>query len=736
MKIGNESFFLQCSDHTGALESCRVDGHELLAQNPRPPCLFRIGVLDHAGNQTIHGSNEAASISAGPTSEAGVEWAFRDVAGLGLDLAVSVRFDAAAQTISFTWSLENRGDRLVEWIQLPILTVPDRLGYGPGEPKLFWPGNEGCLIGDLGLRENSWRPYTPVGYPARGAGGYYPGAAPMQFMAYLGERAGLYVATHDPACGTKEIDYLRGEGGVDLIFKVFPGALGRGKHALGYPLVLAPCAADWVDAAERYRRWVQSGTVALPPRLAENTALPDWVKDSPVVVTYPVRGNGHHGNKSFPNEFFPYTRALPHLDRLAKEWNAPLLALLMQWEGTAPWAPPYVWPPLGGERVLAEFTEALHERGHRLGLYCSGTAWTNWAGTGDGTYRRDKQFEEEGLASAMCAGPRGELGCLICNHESIRFGFDMCTHAPFTRRVMAEEARKMAAAKVDYIQLLDQNHGGASYGCYSKDHGHPGAHGPWQQGSMKDLLAGVKKAMAETGNESVLGCESAAAEPYLAELPLNDLRYNINWAEFGMPVPAFAYVYHEYVNNFSGNQVGITEFFLPAENPWHHTLRMAYSFIAGDLLAVVLKSGGELHWAWCCRWNEEAPEQKPLVDFVGLLNRWRRGAAREYLVHGRMEKPHPIAGMETVTLRHIRGSTFPHDSVLTSAWRSPTGRCAQILCNYLPEAQRVKLLLPAGTRTQTTVSEYGNPFGPVSVPEGGLALELPPFSAAMVEWGG
>jgi hypothetical protein len=56
--------------------------------------------------------------------------------------------------------------------------------------------------------------------------------------------------------------------------------------------------------------------------------LPTWLSEPLVVVTYPIRGT-HDMDRMEPNEFYPYTAALKHVDRIAEETNSHVLVILM-----------------------------------------------------------------------------------------------------------------------------------------------------------------------------------------------------------------------------------------------------------------------------------------------------------------------------------------------------------------------------------------------------------------------
>jgi hypothetical protein len=599
--------------------------------------------------------------------------------------------------ISF-WSIgiTTLGNGYLEWVQFPVVLVPNDLPAKGGTSRVFWPALEGVVIEDAEARDRSHMAYQPIEYPNRGWCGYYPGCAPMQFLAYYREAGeGLYFAAQDASHATKEIEYRASGESVELIIKTFPGAPMAGESWLPFETALGTFTGDWQDAAQMYREWALAHLPHLPPRLAENSDIPQWITDSPIVVTYPVTGVGHHSGPTEPNEYHPFIAAMSHLESLACATDSPLLALLMHWEGTAPWAPPYVWPPLGGADGLSDFARALHSAGHHLGLYCSGLAWTNTADTGSGRYDRRNDLEKDGLIKEMCRGPQGEYSCLICNGEGIRLGFDMCAASDFARDVTLGEVRQIASAGVDYIQLLDQNLGGAAYQCHDAAHGHPPAPGPWQTQAMRSLLEHVRDGLAEDGHSDVvLGCEAAAAESLLDHLPVNDLRFHMGWW-FGRPVPALSFVFHEFCANFMGNQVEAMVLIDRKKSPENLFFRMAYSFSAGDMLTVVLADGGRIHWSWCTKWEEGAPEQPPLREFLRHLNAWRRGPAKEFLVFGRMDKVPQLEGPETLHLDLTDGRSLKYQSVLSSAWLSTDGkRRALIMTNYSDRVQKVRLPLP------------------------------------------
>lgn len=159
---------------------------------------------------------------------------------------------------------------------------------------------------------------------------------------------------------------------------------------------------------------------------------------------------------------------------------------------------------------------------------------------------------------------------------------------------MSSQVSKIANSGCDYIQYFDQNLGGTSYFCYAKDHGHPPAPGKWQEEAMIKIFKKLLELDSVKDRKVLIGCEGAAAEPYMPYLSFNDLRFFINYS-FGCPVPLYSYIYHEYVNNFMGNQCLVTDVINTDKSPLNLNQRIAYSFCAGDMLAVALSDGGQIH---------------------------------------------------------------------------------------------------------------------------------------------
>jgi hypothetical protein len=713
----------------GELTAFTVAGQNLLAA-PANARLFSVGLRDTKGKALVFGS-ESAEFKFSAAAD-GFDLHYEKIGGRPLDAIVTIRTTPRDAQSRWRIVLNNRSDLRLEWVEFPCVSVPNDLRDAPEGAAIFWPGNEGCLVTDADMRNRHGQPYRPQSYPSDGWCGRYPGPVQMPFMAYLRGNTGLYLGAHDPHFAPKEIDYVREGDRVRLMLKLYLEGAGLGERRMDYDIVLGAIGGDWQDAAEIYRTWLESAKRdCLPPKLTENKSIPAWFWESPIVAIWPTRGVGHHAYTQAPNEYFPFTNALPITARLGRELNSKILATLMQWEGTAPWAPPYVWPPMGGEEAFRAFVAGEHAQGNVVGVYCSGIAWTTQANTGDGKYERKADTERLNIRGEACAGPMGETKSAICNHESIRWGYDLCPARAFTREVIAGEAEKIARSGVDYIQLFDQNIGASPCNCYSPTHGHPPGPGVWQVEAMNDLIATVRRRLDAINTNLLIGCEAGAADAYLRHLPLNDLRFNANISSFGRPVPAYAYVFHEYVNNFMGNQVQVGVDC--QKSPLNLLQRVAYSFAAGDLLSIVLKDKGEIHWGWCEKWDVPAPPQEPTKKFIAHLNAWRIGVGKPFLITGRMLKPWPVEGTRNVPLVLAwKGDTNNFPSIFTSRWRAPDGREAQVLVNYLPEEQAVTVRLPGKAKLRVLRDPQAS-SGDFAVAAASPSVQLPPLSAVLLE---
>ena len=223
---------------------------------------------------------------------------------------------------------------------------------------------------------------------------------------------------------------------------------------------------------------------------------------------------------------------------------------------------------------------------------------------------------------------------------------------------------------IDYVQILDQNHGGSQYFCYSQSHNHPPVPGPWMTENMQALLSDWSQRVPRM----LFGCESAAAEPYIGNMLFSDNRWELGYF-IGKPIPLYSYIYHEYIHNFMGNQVAC-----PLD-PDTDTLcaRLAYSFAAGDCLTVLMLPGGHFLPHWGCHDCKVYPDKKKALSFIGNLMQFYQEEAKPYLLYGRMEKPLPVT-CDSFCYDIVTGTQKEIPKIVTSAW-SYHGKTVQILVN-------------------------------------------------------
>lgn len=591
----------------------------------------------------------------------------------GFDNGASVTVSLDNENGSAAWRLNVRNvpdGRFVEWVEFGMAVLPklrDNNEDGNGGSVLF-PYNEGVLVSDYSVRERTSFLHWPLEYPSYGSLAMFPNMGCSQMLAYLFDDAGLYFGAHDPERGLKGVDYFDVGSGIEMRFRIFSGAGFGEDYDPGFPVVWSGCGPSWEDAALIYRKFFEENLPAKARKISENEDLPEWYPDSPLVVSYPVRGV-HDMDEMKPNAFFPYSEALPVLDKIKEKTGARILALLMHWEGTAPWAPPYVWPPYGGEDMFAGFKNALHERGMLLGVYCSGFGYTIKSNLNE--YDMTKEFERRGLEKAMCAGPDGRvLKSNICPGQ--RSGYDICPATEKGKEALDEAYGPLFESGADYAQILDQNHGGGQYLCYGRDHGHPPAPGKWMTSNMQKLLSGWN----EKAGKMILGCESAAAEPFIGNLLLSDNRYELNYYT-GIPVPFYQFVYHKYVRNFMGNQVSCPL----EESTLTYCYRLAYSFACGDCMTVVLNPTGGIFSSWGIRDFSKAPDEETVWRFIANLTEFYKTKAKKYLYNGEMQQS-PDIKIPSYSFRCKYVETdvdLPY--VICTAWKADDGERALIAVN-------------------------------------------------------
>ena len=701
-------------DGQGSIESLVYLGKEFIGK--KLP-LFRLR-LRKAGETLDLYSIDARQIQIEQNGEV-VSLSYADFNGYALQVSVKA---VVKENISWRIAVENNTEYIVEWIGCPELATPEDLICQNGKARVLYGSNEGGLCENVRIHK-----YIEPDYPSEGLMGIYPAVVETPFLAYYEQDgAGLYMGAHDKDGNLKAIDFhLLDDSFIKFHIRVYAAVMPNTRYETPYDTVWQFFCGDWQDSAEIYRSWFENNLPDGFTRIETDKNLPEWYKDSFVVLTYPVRGI-FDTDVIVPNKLYPYKNAMPHIKRISNIIDSNLLVLLMHWEGTAPWAPPYVWPPFGGEEEFKAFIDEVHAEGHAFGVYCSGTGFTIQSNLME--YGELERFNAQGLQAYMCTAPDGSLpDSHICTAQ--RRGYDMCISQEFTKTTLLSEAVKMAESGIDYIQLLDQNHGGTAYFCYASNHGHPPVPSTWQVNEMKDFLQTVVQTAEErTGKKVVFGCESAAAEPYIPYLRLSDNRFNLNY--FGAwPTPVYAYIYHEYVNNFSGNGVCAEWICDRKKSPEESLMRMAHSFVAGDLFTLVITENGDVAWNWGMRDPYDLPNQEHILKFVKECNALRK-REQKYLCFGRMIKGATVNCDVYPFYSYSYLEPIDIPSLVYSSWQASDGTKATVIANYLDKKIPFSMDLAkygGGIVYDATGKE-------LIASSGVIAMEIEPLTAYIVKY--
>lgn len=588
------------------------------------------------------------------------------------DVDVYLSISQFQNGIEWGIDVKNHTKELIEQVEIMSIGLHPELEEDGGKGEIVVPYNEGERITSMRRREASAFRYFDVDYPSMGVYHMYPNMISSQFMGYIANGKGIYLGMHDKSFTPKHIDFRVVDSALKTELSVFSNCDYGEDYKMDFPSLMLFFKGNFYDACDIYRNWFYENIAPSMRTIKDKyNELPKWYHESPIIVTYPVVGKKDSDLEMKPGGLYPYTNALPIIERFAKETDSKIMALLMQWESTAPWAPPYVWPPYGDINDFYLFRDKLHEEGNYLGLYTSGFGWTNKS------YRRDydktKEFEEKGYENIICTNSDGSAkSYTVCD---IRLGYDVCPALDESKRLFVDEAKKMIDAEVDYVQILDQNHGGNPYFCYSDKHGHIPAPGKWQIEETKKLLKMIDK------KQCLLGCESAASEPYIEDLMFSDNRYILNHNS-GDAIPMYAYIYHEYVNNFMGNQIC----YCLSSEPYSLPFRIAYSFICGDMFTLVIDGDGKTHIAWC---DDTIIDETSSLKLLKNLNAWRRNF-EGFLHLGKMIKPHEYK----CGVKHFKFKwgdyEFSFPSVLSSSF-SDEKTTLQFFVNYDDKEEEIEI---------------------------------------------
>ncbi|MEW6750805.1 MAG: DUF6259 domain-containing protein [Candidatus Latescibacterota bacterium] len=722
---------------TGALLSLRskaAPDQEFIEAGADTP-LLSLQYLDGEGQ--FHQVGPRRSRRAWVTAfRGGVDIVVRRLGGLDIDAQITVMGSPHEPMSRWSLYVRNGTDLRIAEVQFPFVICRYRLAGTPGSEAALWPFNAGVLYQTPEPQHLAPDcPHTWQMVPENGDQTHYPGLIFAQFLAYYNDRAGVYLACQDATGRIKRLRPVHRAPGLRLGVSHVGDWPVCGDRRLEYEVVLGTFTGDWRAAAELYRQWSLQQRWAQRP-LRTRTDVPGWLLDSPPHVIVRLQGELDIGPAEPKEEFLPYPKIVPLLERLAARLQAPLVPVIMSWERPGPWIYPDCFPPVGGEDTLRQFCEMARERGWHIGSFCNGTRWVvghYWSGY-DG---RDDFVARDGPAS-VCRTASGEMWKESWD-QTWRPSFAGCLGTELTRRLASDFVARLVEYGLDWVQFLDQNVGCCTFPCFASDHEHPPAPGAWMTAKMGELVetfrhVGSQAQQASAGQRHLaFSVECPVNEYFLQDFQICDVRvvppgHRGHGSGF---IPLYHFLYHEHILIQGG--------FGSAPEPYHLPMRNAYNLVVGEIPGAVMKGDGTLlnydtmNWA---PWSPDVGSNEDAVEQLRAAIALRRGPARDFLVFGRMLAPSRVEGIRIVAWQH-GGHDNRIPAVFHEAWQDPAGCFGLVLANWTAQAQEVAVADERlGEQAVLHVSAAQLERRELRAQGAGLRVSLPPLGAALLTQGG
>lgn len=712
--VTNPKYCLLIEPGTGgiaSLQSTHGVARELLVPRHARLPLFKMELMDNQRKfQTVDSSSaRAITVHKGDEKDQVITMDYQGIGGLDLDARVTVRCPVREALTYWNLELKNGTKLCIGHVQFPVIQVPfDDVENGELS-HILSSSSDGVLSGPVtpSMAAGAWggrQRNTPDVWRQNN----YPGQwTSTQLMAYYNDAGGLYIACDDATGLPKFLGPLIEDDGVTMALGHYPGSCGPGETKLPYHVVLGTFVGDWYRAAEIYRDWASKQPFCAR-KLAERRDIPKWMADSPIGITFPMRGQcDWDGPAKINPEYTPATNALPYLEKLAAKLESPLMPIVFNWERGGPWVQPDAFPPVGGEAAMREFMAHAKENGWSPVIYGDGLSWVT--GQKNTNYDGMSYFRSHGGEAAVVRDWNGSL--LKYDLGDWRKGYLACVGTAGGRDMVLGMTRGMAKFDPAVIQQFDQGPGPRA--CYATDHGHPPVPGPWMTGKFNELIRADQQAARSANSAVAMSCEGAPPETYLQDFQIWDARVT--------NCPLYSFLYHEYVNGHEG-------FYTNRVSDETLRISVARALVTGYMMNFTLRDEGRIEYDWDQPWARAVPDQEAILDWAKRANHFRRGIARDYLIYGRMLRPWRISG---VTERDFGWGREP--LVSSATWQAQDGRIGVVLANSADLGGSLRVQLQGTEKKRVTLYLDGEKTEQLRTLPGVVDLEMAPRSLCLIE---